>query len=137
MNILFGTHILPGHVLFFLEEVFYVFWQHEGSLVKVSCVVPGFDTSLVPSVRIEVLQRMILLAGKSKEPVAGRTGRNVSLINPVNGEYSVGLPVHRSAAFLIFVIERAAMLVNHYSIIMECLVATAVELLCKKTCFMP
>ena len=79
---------------------------------------------------------MVLLAGEAKEPVSGGTCGNMCLINPVYGEYSVRLPVHRSAALFVLIIERTSVLIYHDSIIMKRFIAASVELFGKKARFM-
>ena len=112
---------LARHIFFFLKKVLNILGQHKGSLVKVRSIIPSLDSSLIPSVRIKIFKRMILLTCKAKQPIACRAGRNMCLINSVYREHSVCLPVHSSAALFILIIEWTSMLINHDSIIVKSL----------------
>ena len=99
-------------------------------------IVPGFNVSLVPSLCIEILQRMVLFAGKTEKPVTCRTGGDVCLIHTVYGETAEGLSVHGTAGFLVNIKEGASVLVNHDAVFMKGAETVSVKLRCKHTCCM-
>ena len=122
-------YFLCHRLLLFFQHIFYILGKHERPSVKMCGVIPGFNSSCIPTLSIEVLQRMILLRRESEEPVTRWAGWDMCLIDTINREATVSLTMHGSAALLVFIEEGAAMLIDHDTVFMQCLEAVALELL--------
>ena len=95
-------------------------------------IIPGSEIPLIPTLGVEILQRVILLGRKTKHPEPCRTGRNARLIDAAHGKALIGLAVHGPEGCLILIIEGAAMLIDHDAVIVQGTVAVAIELPGKK-----
>ena len=101
--------------------------------MKIGCIIFRFYAPRIPFVRLEIAQRMIFLARETEEPVTRRTCRNMRLIHFGNGKALVNFLMHLFAFRLVLVIERAAVLIHHYSGIVERFIAAPVKLFREKT----
>ena len=127
-------HIIPPSCcgLCFPEYVPDVIRQREAPAVDVLIVILGFQPLSQPPFRVLVRDRVEPLARESEQPVPGGVGRDMRLINQRYREEALNAAVGALHYLGVLVVERAFMLVHKYAVLIERLVAVAVEFLCKQ-----
>ena len=96
-------------------------------------VIAGAHVQRLPCVCIQIIDGMILFAGKAEQPVPSRKGGNVCLIHSADGESGRNALVAALHGAGILGIEGAALLVHHDAVRFQGIEAAAVELAGEQT----
>ncbi len=102
--------------------------QIESSDVEPGGIVAGAQIERLPCVGVQIVDGVVLLAGKAEEPVAGGEGRDVCLIDPADGEGGRDALVAALHGAGVLGVEGAALLVDHDAVLSQGVEAAAVEL---------
>lgn len=111
------------------EHLLYVVWQGEGACVQLGVVVTGVESEGVPADPVDVFDGVAVFRGKAEEPVARRIRRDVGLVDAAYGEGIDDAFVGALHGVGILGVEGAFVLVDHDAVVVQGLVAVAVEFL--------
>ena len=102
--------------------------MREGILMQIGIVVSGFQSQTVPPVRIQIAHRMHAARRKAEQPVSGRVGRDMCLKQTAQLKRVHDIAVCALAGERVAPVERAFVLIDQHAVLVERLVAVAVEL---------
>ena len=94
-------------------------------------IVAGAQIERLPCVGVQVVDGVVLLAGKAEEPVARSKGGDVRLIHLADGEGAGNAFMAALHSRSVLRIKRTALLVDHNTVFTQCVVADTVKFACK------
>ena len=111
----------------------HVVGQCESAAMQVGVVVARLDAQFFPFPCLEILDRVKAVGREAEQPVAGRVGRDMGLVDPADLERlddALVRPLHGDG---VHVVEGALVLVDQDAVRVQRLVAVAVELAREQT----